>query len=344
MYIARILMERTDEENAMTAQGIADALEAYGIPANRKSVYNDIEALRQFGVDIVHRNGKCGGYFVASRDFDLPELKLLVDAVQSSRLVAGSKCGDLIGKLTKLASAAQAKQLRRQVYVGGCAKSLNETVYYAIDAIHAAINAGKKISFKYFDYNTKMQRTYRKGGKPYVRTPIALCWNEDKYYLLTYCPDFEDPCATYRVDRMENVEATSEDACQYDRSSFNVAEYIRKTFGMYSGETVSARLAFHESLVCVVLDQFGNGAAMTEIGGGRFAVNVEVSASPVFLGWMFQLGDKAEILAPESLRAAMRGMIESGRGVYCGKGEDWQRQMLNEKGKPTQEAYEGERI
>jgi len=316
MYIARILTERTDEGNVLTAQGIIDALAAYGIPANRKSVYDDIEALRQSGMDIMHRHGKDGGYFVASRDFELPELKLLVDAVQSSCLVTGKKGRELIRKLSKLTSADQAKQLNRQVYISGCASALNETVYYSIDAIHAAINAGKKISFKYFGYSTKKERIYRKEAKTYVRTPIAMCWNEDKYYLLTYSPGFDDPYATYRVDRMETVKALDECADAFDRVSFNVAEFIRKTFGMYSGETVSARLAFHESLVCVVLDQFGNGTAMTEIGGGRFAVNVEVSASPVFLGWMFQLGGKAEILAPESFRAAMCEMIASGRSVY----------------------------
>jgi len=238
MYIARILMERTDEGNVLTAQGIIDALAAYDIPANR------------------------------------------------------------------------------QVYISGCAKTLNDTVYYSIDAIHAAINEGRKISFMYFDYSTKMQRVYRKGGKAYVRTPIALCWNEDKYYLLTYCPDFSDPYATYRVDRMANVGALDEEADRFERESFNVADFIRKTFGMYNGETVLARLAFHESLVCVVLDHFGNGTDMAEIGDGRFLVKAEVSGSPVFLGWMFQLGDKAEILAPESLRAAMRDMIATGHSIY----------------------------
>ena len=316
MYLAKILSERTDDNNVLTAQKIIDALAAFDISATRKTIYEDIEALRVYGMDIEMRHGKTGGYYVASRDFELPELKLLVDAVQSSRLVTGKKSSELIKKLSKLTSAAQAKQLNRQVYINGRAKALNETVYYTIDAIHAAINEGKKISFKYFDYNTRKKRVYRRDDKPYVRTPIAMCWNEDKYYLLTYSPYFSDPFATYRVDRMADVEIIGEKTDKYDKKSFSVAEYIRKTFGMYAGETVAAKLAFDDSLVSVVLDQFGSDVVITSIGGGRFTVSAEVSNSPVFLGWMFQLGDKAEIIEPESLREAMRKMIATGNGIY----------------------------
>ena len=316
LYLAQILLERTDEDNALTAQGIVDALAAYDIPANRKSIYDDIDALRQFGLDITLRHGKGGGYFISSRDFELPELKLLVDAVQSSQLITGKKSSELIKKLSKLTSAAQAKQLNRQVYISGRAKALNETVYYSIDAIHAAINEGKKISFKYFNYNTNKSRVYRRDESAYIRTPIAMCWNEDKYYLLAFYPQFDVPYATYRVDRMADVEVLGEDADNFDRKSFDVSEYIRKTFGMYAGETIMARLAFHDSLVSVVLDQFGNDIQMAGIGNGRFAINVEVSSSPVFIGWMFQLGDKAEIISPESLRAEMRGMIKTCGGIY----------------------------
>ena len=316
LYLAKILLERTDENNVLTSQGIIDALAAYGIPATRKAIYDDIEAIRQFGLDVMLRHGKDGGYFIASRDFELPELKLLVDAVQSSRLITGKKSSDLIKKLSMLTSADQAKQLNRHIYLSGRAKALNENVYYSIDAIHAAINDGKKISFRYFDYNTKKKRVYRRNDKPYIRTPIAMCWNEDKYYLLTYNPAFGDPYATYRVDRMTGVEILDEVADKIDRKTFDVAEYIRKTFGMFAGETVLARIAFHDSLVSVVLDQFGSDVQMTDIGGSKFAISVKVASSPVFLGWVFQLGDKAEIIEPESLRSAMRNMLATGNGIY----------------------------
>jgi predicted DNA-binding transcriptional regulator YafY len=305
LYLSRILLERTDEDHVLTAQELCDALAAYGIHAGRQSIYGDVDALRQFGLDIGLRPGKGGGYFVAGRDFELPELKLLVDAVQSSRLITEKKSRELIGKLSKLASREQSKLLNRQVYAGR-SKAVNETVYYSIDTIHAAINAGKKISFKYFDYTAQKMRAYRKNGRPYVRTPAALCWNDDNYYLITYIPRESDSFATYRVDRMASVGLLAEDADHFDRGEFSISEYMRRTFGMYSGETVTARLSFDGSLVSAVLDHFGNDTRLRETGGGRFAVSAEVSASPVFLGWMFQFGDKAEILEPGSLRAAMR--------------------------------------
>ena len=316
LYLAQILLERTDENNVLTAQGLVDALSAYGVPANRKSIYDDIEALRQYGLDITIRRGNDGGYFIATRDFELPELKLLVDAVQSSRLITGKKSRELIKKLSKLTSAAQAKQLNRQVYMNGRAKTLNETVYYSIDAIHSAINDKKKISFKYFDYNISKKRVYRRGDEAYVRTPIAMCWNEDKYYLITYNPKYDDAFATYRVDRMASVEVLGEDADSYDRKAFNVSDYIKQAFGMFSGEVVSSRIAFDSSLVSVVIDHFGTDTRLTDIGGGRFAIDADVLSNPVFLGWIFQFGEKAEILAPESLRSDMRNLISTGNSIY----------------------------
>ena len=316
LYLSRILQERTDEDNILTAQELCDALTDYNISASRQSIYDDMEALRQFGIDVVLRPGKGGGYYVAKREFELPELKLLVDAVQSWKLITEKKSQDLIDKLSKLTSREQSKQLNRQVFVSGRAKALNETVYYSIDAIHAAIHAGVKISFKYFDYNLKKKRVYRKNSQPYVRTPVAMCWNDDNYYLVTFSPLYSNPFAAYRVDRMAGVEVLTEPADEFDRKKFSITGYIKQTFGMYSGEIINARLAFDESLVSVVLDHFGSDTRLLDIGGGRFAINAEVSASPVFLGWMFQFGSKAEILEPGNLRMAMRELIATASAAY----------------------------
>jgi predicted DNA-binding transcriptional regulator YafY len=316
LYLARILLERTDENNVLTAPQLIDALAAYGIPATRKSIYDDIEALQQFGLDVILKSGQRGGYFIGERDFELPELKLLVDAVQSSRLITEKKSGELIKKLSKLTSDAQAKQLKRQVYVAGRAKTLNEAVYYSIDAIHAAINDKKKISFSYFEYNIKKRRVYRKNGEAYIRTPIAMCWNDDNYYLVTYSPKFDDPFAAYRVDRMESVTVIDEDAEKHDPKKFSIVEYAKQKFGMYSGVVVNAHLAFDNSLVSVVLDHFGSETRLHDYGRGRFTINADVSTSPVFLGWIFQFGDKAEILAPDSLRESMRKEIAKIGALY----------------------------
>jgi len=316
LYLMQTFLEHTDENNALTAQGLINALAAYDISANRKSIYNDIEALRKYGLDITLRNGKNGGYFLSTREFELAELKLLVDAVQSSRLITGKKSRELIKKLSKLTSANQSKHLNRHVYISGRAKSLNETVYYSIDTIHTAINEGNKISFMYFDYSINKKRVYRRNGQVYVRTPVAMCWNEDKYYLVTYSPKFNTPFGSYRVDRMATVELLNEKADDYDRKAFSISNYINQTFGMFAGEVVTAQIAFDISLVSVILDYFGSDTRLTDIGGNRFSVSVDISASPVFLSWVFQFGEKAEILAPESLRFAMREIIKTGSGIY----------------------------
>jgi predicted DNA-binding transcriptional regulator YafY len=315
-YVERILFERTDEKNVITAPEIEALLAEQGIDASRKSIYADIEALKHFGLDVVYRGGKGGGYFVGKRDFELPELKLLVDAALSSRLITGRKSRELIGKLSQLTSRAQARQLNRQVYVSGRAKALNETCYYNIDAIHAAINEGRKISFRYFAYDVNKRRVYRNNNQPYVRTPVAMCWNDDNYYLIAYLPKATDQLASFRVDRMTDVEALEDEAEAVDKKEFSIANYIKRTFGMYSGEVVAAKLAFHESLVSVILDHFASDTRLTDIGGGRFSINAEVSASPVFLGWMCQFGEKAEILEPDGLWDSMHELAKKMSGIY----------------------------
>jgi len=319
LYLAKILLERTDERNVMTAQELVNALTAYDVPANRKSIYDDIEALQQYGLDVILKRGKKGGYFIASRDFELPELKLLVDAVQSSRLITGRKSNALIKKLSKLTSAELAKQLNRQIHISGRSKAINETVYYTIDTIHSAINSGKKISFKYFYYSISKKRIYHREGREYTRTPVALCWNDDNYYLVVYNPKFEIPFATFRVDRMTDVVMLDEKADKYDKAQFKITNYIKQNFGMFTGETVTAKIEFDESLVSVVLDQFGADTQLFKSGDKQFTIRTEVSASPVFLGWIFQFGDLAEILEPESLRDAMQKMLKTGQSVYRGK-------------------------
>jgi predicted DNA-binding transcriptional regulator YafY len=259
--------------------------------------------------------GKSTGYYIASREFELPELKLLVDAVQSSRFITEKKSEALIRKLSSLTSAAQAKELRRQVYVAGRAKTMNETVYYSIDQIHAAINGGGKITFRYFDYDAKKRRVYRKDGERYKTTPVTLCRNDDNYYLIAYSAK-HDGLTHYRVDRMSEVTAPDEDADAFDRRKFSVAEHIRRVFGMYSGEPVRATLIFDNSLVSVVLDHFGKDVTFSDAKDGRFELHADVSVSPVFLAWMFQFGERAEIKAPDSLIAAMRELIEANARKY----------------------------
>lgn len=314
IYLAQILLERTDENHVLSIQEILDALAEYDIKAERKSIYSDMELLRGYGLDIEVRQNKTFGYYIASRHFELPELKLLVDAVQSSRFITHKKSEGLIKKLSLLTSNYQASQLKRQVFIADRPKAINEGVYYNIDAIHTAINDGFKISFKYFDYDLDKKRIYRKNGELYCQTPMALFWDDDKYYLICYSPKYDD-FVHYRVDRMSNIEVCDEKADEPDKKQFNIAEHTKRLFGMYSGELVNATLRFDNRLVNIVLDKFGAEIPLYKCSN-EFEIHVEVSNSPVFLSWMFQFGEKAEIIAPESLKDSMRLLIAENAKKY----------------------------
>lgn len=314
LYLMKILQEYTDEEHEMTVQEMLSALSKYDIAAERKSIYSDIESLQLYGLDIVKRQSKQFGYYLASRQFELPELKLLVDAVNSSRFITHKKSGELIKKLSSLASVHQSKQLSRQVVTASRPKAINESVYYNIDAIHTAINSGLKISFKYFDYSVNKTRVYRRDGEPYLQTPLALCWNDDKYYLICYSAKY-DSFVHFRVDRMSNVGVCDEKADVIDKKRFNVPEHIKQVFGMYGGEVVKAKLRFDKELINAVLDRFGAEIRFVPYGD-QFEINVEVSQSTVFLSWIVQFGDKAEIVSPESLRGSMRELLQKLGGMY----------------------------
>lgn len=317
LYLMKILLDHTDADNTMTLQEIIGALADYGIKAERKSLYSDMELLRQFGLNIETRKTKTVGYYIDARDFELPELKLLVDAVQSSRFITAKKSEELIKKLSSLTSIHQSKQLKRQVYVADRPKTVNESIYYNIDAIHTAINDQKKISFRYFDYDISKRRVYRKNGEPYCQTPVALCWSDDNYYFICYSSKY-DAFTHYRVDRMCDVTVCEEDTDKFDRKRFNIAEHSKQTFGMFSGEIVKATLRFDQSLVNVILDRFGKDVNLHR-KDDCFEISVDVSTSPVFLGWIFQFGNKAKIIAPDSLCVAMHELLNQLAQQYAKK-------------------------
>lgn len=308
LYLMKIFLERTDEHHMLTISDLISALDEYDVNAERKSLYSDMELLRKYGLNIEMRKTKSVGYYIDSRQFELPELKLLVDAVQSSRFITTKKSNELIKKLSSMASVHQARELKRQVVMAERPKPMNESIYYNIDAIHEAINSWNKIEFKYFDYDTNKNRVYRKEGDKYCQTPVVLCWNDDKYYLICYSSKY-DGFTHYRVDRMSDVTVCHDAADKYDKKKFNVAEHTKRVFGMYGGELVTAKLRFDNSLVNTVLDKFGTGLPLRK-NSDCFEITVDVADSPVFLSWVFQFGEKVEILAPDSLRKSMCASIE----------------------------------
>ena len=315
LYLMKILLEKTDYQNPMGIVEIITTLAAYGIKAERKSIYSDIELLRQFGVDIEMQKSKTIGYYVAERQFELPELKLLVDAVQSSRFITEKKSRELINKLYSFTSSEQAKHLRRQVYLADRAKTINETIYYTVDQIHYAINENRKITFKYFDYDVNKKPVYRKQGEIYISTPVTLCWNDDKYYLIAYSEKY-DNFMNYRVDRMGNVNVSNEKADTFEKNKFNISEYAKRVFGMFDGEIVRANLSFHSFLVNAVIDKFGKDVMILPSSDEWFEIVVDVSISPVFLAWMFQFGENAEIKAPDKLVEAMKELLTENQQKY----------------------------
>lgn len=307
LYLYKIFLEMTDEEHYITMPEIIRQLESYGISAGRKALYEDIEALKAFGLDIVSLKGRVSGYYVASREFELPELKLLADAVCSSRFLTEKKSGELLRKIEKLASVHEAKQIHRQVYIANRVKSMNERIYINVDVIHKAISKGKQIAFKYFDYGLDKKKKYRNGLR--VCSPYALSWDDERYYLIAYYKKY-DSISNFRVDRMESIEILDELIVPKPKN-FNVAEYMNSTFSMFSGTPSEVKLRFRNDLVNIVIDRFGKDVFIVPDGDEYFIVRVTVRAEQTFLAWLFMFGTNAEILAPQELRDKYKNQLNA---------------------------------
>ena len=299
MYLAKILFDKTDEEHTLTISEIKEELQKFGISAERKSLYDDIEQLKLFGIDICSRKSKTTDYFVASRDFELPELKLLVDSVQASKFITHKKSIELISKIEKLASRENAKKLHRQVFVTNRVKTLNEQIYYNVDKIHDAIAADKRITFKYFNLNVNKQKVYRKDGGIYEESPVALTWDDENYYLIAYKEKY-GRYVHYRVDKMENICITDEDRVLPDKE-FDLSEYSKTVFSMFNGEQTEVSIRFTNDLVGVVFDRFGVDIPIVKDGAEHFICRVKVAVSPQFLSWVMSFGNNAKIISPQSV-------------------------------------------
>lgn len=310
----KILLENTDEEHTLTVRQMIDELSKCGISAERKSIYDDLEHLRLFGIDICSRKSKTTEYFVGSREFDLPELKLLVDIVQTSKFITQKKSMELIAKIEKLAGKHYANQLQRQVFVTNRAKTLNEKIYYNVDKIHEAISADSQITFKYFDINVDRKKVYRKNGESYTASPVSLTWDDEKYYLITYNASH---CSHthYRVDKMENIELTGERRA-LSENPFDLSQYTKLMFGMFHGEETQVSIRFTNDLVGVVYDRFGMDIPIIKCDAAHFICNVKVALSPHFLSWIISFGEKAEIISPDTVIEQLRNLLDRTRRIY----------------------------
>lgn len=309
LYLYKIFLEKTDEQHYLTMPEIISQLKLCGISAGRKAIYEDIEALKAFGLDIVSFKGDVSGYYVASREFELPELKLLADAISSSRFLTEKKSSELLKKIESLSSAYEAKQIQRQVYVTNRVKAMNERIYLNVDVIHRAIADGKKIRFKYFDYDLEKKKKYRDGIR--ICSPYALAWDDERYYMIAFY-DKRDCISNFRIDRMESVEIL-EDKAKEKPEKFVVADYMNSSFSMFSGATQDVKLRFDNQLVNAVIDRFGKNITIIADGDTHFTVRVKVKTEQPepFFGWLFQFGTMAEIVEPCELKERYKEHLEN---------------------------------
>ncbi len=316
LYITKLLMNNSNESHPVSMNRILDELAANGISAERKSIYDDMESLRVFGLDVNHIGGKKGGYYIGERDFELPELKLLVDSVQSSKFITEDKTYKLIKKIENLASVYDGQLLQRQVYVKNRVKSMNESIYYAVDAVSDAIAQNKKIRYKYFEYTVSKERKFRHDGAVYFVSPFALIWDDENYYMLAWDSTVRK-MKHYRVDKMYGVEVSDEDReGNKEFESFDMSAYTKTVFGMFGGEEVRVKLRFANHLAGVAIDRFGRDTILIPDGDEFFTVNVDVVPSAHFLAWVFGFGTEAEIISPESVKDEMKNQLKQLTQMY----------------------------
>lgn len=311
LYLMKILLQKTDETHGITMPEIISELNAYGISAERKGLYNDMECLRTYGMEIAgYQEERAYYYKVVGRQFELAELKLLVDSVQSAKFITTKKSRELIEKITGLASKYEATQLNRQVYMAERIKTKNEGIYYNVDAIYNAIAENVKITFQYFQWNIKKQMELRHDGALYQVSPWALSWDDDNYYLIAY-DEKEEKIKHFRVDKMLHIEMTEEK--REGRSvfkEFDIAVYARKMFGMFDGEEEMVKILCHNSLAGVMIDRFGKDISLIPVDEEHFSVTVRVAVSRQFLSWVMALGEGAKIIGPDVVVEQVKTEVE----------------------------------
>lgn len=310
-----VLLERSDKKHPVTMRQLIEALAAHGISAERKSVYNDLENLRELGMDIKTVRGKYAGYYVESREFDLAELKLLVDAVHSSKIIPEKESLELIGKLSAFASVHDRKALKRAVFVSNRAKTVNEDVYSTIDKIHEAMESDKNISFVYFSWTSDKQKALRRDGKRYRISPWSLVWDDSNYYLVGFDTE-KNELRHFRIDKMMKViisevqRSGKEEFLKYD-----IQSYSGSVFGMFGGTPATVTLSCENRLANVILDRFGKDTVIFN-DGETFRASVKVIPSPVFFGWIMSFGGEISISSPESVKEDYEKLLNKLLGSF----------------------------
>ena len=320
LLLLKYLEEHTDESHPKRMCDILEHLEHAGASAERKAVYADIGLLRDLGYDIIKTNERAAAYFLGQRPMELAEAEICASAVSAARFMTEKKSRELIRKLGSPFGCAASLRFRERMALARTQKTRNEEIYYNIDLIVHAQNAGKKISFLYFEYTPDKKQRFKKDGQRYIASPYTLMWYEDCYYLVSNIDKY-DNLSHFRVDRMSRIEISKEDIRPISEVSeyknyIDFDEYHRSVFGMFGGSPQTVRIRFRDELATAVFDRFGLDIAVSDIKDGFFNVSVNVRVSPGFLSWLTIFGNKAEVLSPDSLRQDMVNLIESLKEMY----------------------------
>jgi len=310
LYLKKFLFENTDEENGVTMQQICDYLRDNDISAERKSIYSDIDILRKLGFDIIsYREGNGRYYKLASRDFELSELKLLIDSVRYSQFITPNKKEKLVEKISKLTSIHNATELNRQVSISNHSDKWNESIFYNVDSIYRAINKNKKIAFHYFSWNQFKEKHFKGNKALFSVSPFKLIINDEKYYLLAY-DDYQLKIKTYRIDRMKNIEIMDRDRIGHDFiNKIDAEHYTAKVFGMFGGEERNVKLRCKNELAGMIIDKFGMDTHFSLVDEDKFEIIVKIVPSHVFYGWVLGTAGGVELIEPRELKKEMIKMV-----------------------------------
>ena len=302
LKLVELLRQETDEEHPLATMEICRRLDAMGISCERRTLSKDIALLNEQGFEVMWRwVGKEKGYYIEDRSFSIPELKILIDAVQASSFITEKKTAELIAKIADLGGSHRADILKSNMVCFNTRKHSNESIYYNVGFLEDALHQQKKVIFRYYDLNENGEKVYRRDGHRYVVEPVALVFNEDNYYMICYSSR-HDNTANYRIDRMDHVEIIEDPISEKALSlREEIGGYTEQVFKMYGGQPVDIVIEFDDKIIGAVYDKFGEDTKMMRSGEGKCIATVKVQLSPVFWGWLFQFAGELKVLSPESV-------------------------------------------
>ena len=321
IYLMKMMQEKTDDEHALTMPQIMDELAKYDVTAERKSIYADFQDMTErFGIEIIKEQiGRETYYHVGNREFELAEVKLLIDAIQSSKFITQTKSRELITKLRRFVSEYQAKQLQRQIFINDRVKTMNESVYYNVDDIHTAIGQDKKIRFKYYKWDISRKLVPRHNGDWFVVSPWGLVWDDENYYMVAF-DDLDRKIKHYRVDKMMHLSIEEEKRDGKEEfKNFDMGEYSKATFGMYNGKKTKVKIEFANYMCGVFIDRFGKDVSFCPVDDEHSELMADVNVSPQFFGWIFSLGKDVKVTGPQEVVDQMQKAADDFRANYRNK-------------------------